>query len=330
MHPLVSIIIPCYNAEKWVAEAIQSALDQTWPNKEVIVIDDGSTDGSLALIKSFGERIRWETGPNRGGCAARNRGLRLAQGEWIQYLDADDLLHPKKIAVQMPFVSGRNNVAANGRLVRFSGKSPSCDILQAPECLSFEISGLEFGIRKRLGEICNWINPDHDPMFGHSLAHCWLLPKALVDKIGPWNESLKTAQDNEYFDRLYLVAEHVVFTDGALALYRTGVPGTTSVGCSRKHAESVLRYCNAAEKILERSRSIRITTGLARNYFEFACRFYPKYPDLVDVAFEAIEALKVPPGAEVAAPRLRLARILFGRRMALRLKRFLRLPPLER
>lgn len=92
--PLVSIVIPCYNAERWVAEAIQSALDQTCPHKEVIVIDDGSNDGSLDVIKRFDGRIRWETGPNRGGCAARNRGLALAQGEWIQFLDADDMLTP--------------------------------------------------------------------------------------------------------------------------------------------------------------------------------------------------------------------------------------------
>ena len=100
--PLVSIIIPCYNAEKYVGEAIESALAQTYPNKEVIVIDDGSTDGSLQVIKSFGDRIRWETGPNRGGSAARNRGIELARGELIQFLDADDLLHPQKLERQVP------------------------------------------------------------------------------------------------------------------------------------------------------------------------------------------------------------------------------------
>ena len=99
---LVSIIIPCFDGEKLVAEAIQSALDQTYPNKEVIVIDDGSTDGSLDVIKSFGDQIRWETGPNKGACAARNRGLKLARGAWIQFLDADDLLHADKLEKQMP------------------------------------------------------------------------------------------------------------------------------------------------------------------------------------------------------------------------------------
>lgn len=98
MNSLVSIIIPCYNAERWVAEAIQSCLDQTYSPIEIIVIDDGSTDKSLEVIKSFGHKIRWETGPNQGGNVARNRGLELAKAEWLQYLDADDYLLPDKIA----------------------------------------------------------------------------------------------------------------------------------------------------------------------------------------------------------------------------------------
>src|SRR5580704_15422021 len=104
MRPLVSILIPCYNAERWVAQAIESALAQTWPEKEVIVVDDGSTDGSLGIIKQFEARIRWETGPNRGGNNTRNRLLELARGEWLQYLDADDYLLPDKVGRQMKFL----------------------------------------------------------------------------------------------------------------------------------------------------------------------------------------------------------------------------------
>jgi len=100
--PLVSIIIPCYNAEAYVGEAIESALGQTYPNVAVIVIDDGSTDGSLEVIRGFGSRVRWGTGPNRGGGAARNQGLALARGELVQFLDADDLLYRNRLAVIVP------------------------------------------------------------------------------------------------------------------------------------------------------------------------------------------------------------------------------------
>src|SRR6266404_1994004 len=104
MPSLVSILIPCYNAERWIAQAIESALAQTWLEREVIVIDDGSTDGSLDIIKSFDGRIRWESGPNRGGNAARNRLLELSRGEWLQYLDADDFLLPNKLERQIAVV----------------------------------------------------------------------------------------------------------------------------------------------------------------------------------------------------------------------------------
>ena len=74
--PLVSIIIPCYNAERWIAAAIESALGQTYPNIEVIVVDDGSTDGSLDIIKRFDTKINWVSTPNRGPSAAMNTGFK--------------------------------------------------------------------------------------------------------------------------------------------------------------------------------------------------------------------------------------------------------------
>lgn len=104
LMPLVSIVIPCFNAESTVREAIQSALDQDYPNCEVIVIDDGSTDQSVDVIRTFGESIRWETGPNRGGNVARNRGLELARGTLIQFLDSDDVLYRNRISAMVPAV----------------------------------------------------------------------------------------------------------------------------------------------------------------------------------------------------------------------------------
>jgi glycosyltransferase involved in cell wall biosynthesis len=101
-RPLVSIIIPCWNAEANIGEAIESALAQTYPNVEVIAIDDGSTDRSLDVIKSYGNRLRYESGPNSGASSARNRGLALANGELIQFLDADDRLFPNKLEVMVP------------------------------------------------------------------------------------------------------------------------------------------------------------------------------------------------------------------------------------
>jgi glycosyltransferase involved in cell wall biosynthesis len=110
--PVVSVIVPCWNAEDVIGDAIESALAQRYPSVEVIVIDDGSMDGSLDVIRSFGRRVRWETGPNRGACAARNRGLQLARGDLVQFLDADDVLLPEKVARMAPvaLASGRGAV----------------------------------------------------------------------------------------------------------------------------------------------------------------------------------------------------------------------------
>jgi len=122
---LVSIIIPCFNNDRYVGEAIDSALRQTYPRVEVIVIDDGSTDGSAAVIGSFGEQIRCERTPNRGVSAARNRGIAMARGEFVQFLDADDLLLPDKVAACMRgFSEGTDVVFAGRRYFTDPGEEP--------------------------------------------------------------------------------------------------------------------------------------------------------------------------------------------------------------
>src|SRR2546425_6261438 len=102
MQPLVSILIPAYNAEPWIADTIRSALAQTWPRKEIIVVDDGSRDQTLSIARQFASKnVSVVTQENQGASAARNRALALSQGKFIQWLDADDLIAPDKIAKQV-------------------------------------------------------------------------------------------------------------------------------------------------------------------------------------------------------------------------------------
>src|SRR6266705_245205 len=102
MNPLVSILIPAYNAEEWIADAIQSALMQTWPHKEIIIVDDGSTDETLSIARRHESRlVKVLHQDNQTASAARNRAFRECQGNYIQWLDADDLLTPRKIAAQV-------------------------------------------------------------------------------------------------------------------------------------------------------------------------------------------------------------------------------------
>ena len=119
MLPLVSIIIPCYNSQAFLKDAIASAVNQSYSHVEIIVIDDGSTDGSLEIIKSFGEQVRWETGKNQGAPLARNRGIELARGEYIKFLDADDVLLPDCLKTQLTQIQQTGPDSQNHRSIRY-------------------------------------------------------------------------------------------------------------------------------------------------------------------------------------------------------------------
>lgn len=122
MTPLVSILIPVYNARPWVAHAIESALAQTWPNKEIIVLDDGSTDGSIEAIQPYAGRVRVESTKNGGQNVSRNRLTAMSRGEWLVYLDADDELAPESVAEKMKFAADAEAVFGSMDTVTFEGR----------------------------------------------------------------------------------------------------------------------------------------------------------------------------------------------------------------
>ena len=101
MTPLVSVIIPNYNYGRFLAQAIDSVLAQSYPRVELLVVDDGSTDGSRGIEPRYGRRLRWITQPRHGVSAARNRGVAESRGELVAFLDADDAWHPEKLARQV-------------------------------------------------------------------------------------------------------------------------------------------------------------------------------------------------------------------------------------
>jgi len=228
MNIKVSILIPCYNAEKWIAQAINSALNQTYLHKEVIVIDDGSTDSSLEIIKSFGDIIRWETGHNRGGNIARNRLLELSSGEWLQYLDADDYLLPDKIAKQIQFLEA----------------NPHTDIIYSPSILEHHIQE----------EVTQEILPIPQPHDSWILLARWYLPQtgsplwrkqAIID-VGGWKIDQPCCQEHELYLRLLIAEKRFRYYDKAESVYRQWSEQSV---CKKSKPETYRRRLAITDKI---------------------------------------------------------------------------------
>jgi len=198
---LVSIGIPCFNAERWIAAAIESAIRQTWQPAEIIVIDDGSTDASREIVRGFGEKVRLFQTDHAGGNAARNLALREARGEWVQFLDADDYLEPAKIATQLR--------EANG--------GADADAIYSPYW--FERHGEP--AERWLGEL----DPRLD-LFAQWIA--WQLPqtgavlwrKSALDSIGGWKAGQPCCQEHELYLRALQHGLRFVFTPTPGAVYR--------------------------------------------------------------------------------------------------------------
>lgn len=210
MKPLVSIIIPCYNATPWLAETLKSTLVQTWKNIEIIIVDDGSKDNSLSVAKSFeSSQVKVISQLNQGASVARNAALKEAQGDFIQYLDADDLLAPDKIELQLNILNFDYNShhVASAEWARFYKNSS--EALFIPQALWRDMSPVEW-------LVCAWENN----LMMHPAA--WLVPRCIANHVGAWNEQLSLNDDGEYFCRILLASQGVKFCLGAKSYYRSG------------------------------------------------------------------------------------------------------------
>ena len=197
--PSVSVVIPCWNAEKWVARAIQSVLDQDYADLEIVVVDDGSTDNSLDVIRSFGGVIRWEAGPNRGACAARNRGLEISQGQHVLFLDADDY-------IVGDFIRGLAEVAADRE----------ADIALGP--LVFETGDIRSPYPSHEGSNAHQIAKD---ILDHKLIQTGqvLWAKRYLQTIGGWDEEIFRFQDMDVAMRGMMGEPRLAFSRSGAAIW---------------------------------------------------------------------------------------------------------------
>lgn len=199
--PLVSAVIPAYNAEKFLIETIESVLAQTYENIECIVVNDGSIDGTANIAKSFGDKIRFIEKPNGGVSSARNLGIEKANGELVAFLDADDLWLPHKIEKQVEIYRQNKNVGLIYSSVRIVNETGEV-IGEAEQ--KFDKDALE--------RILCLETPVYLTMTG-------VVPKKVFETVGGFDEKLSTSADGDMACRIALEYE-LAPIEQPLALYR--------------------------------------------------------------------------------------------------------------
>jgi len=290
MTPLVSILIPAYNAERWIGDTIRSALAQTWPRKEIIIVDDGSRDQTLRVAREFASKdVAVVTQENQGASTARNRALALSQGEFIQWLDADDLLSPHKIAKQMEAAGKFENKRAlfSCPWAYFYYRLDRANF--TPTSLWCDLSPVEWLIRK-MGQNL------------HMPPATWLVSRELTDAAGPWNTRLSLDDDGEYFCRVILSSDAIRFVPSATVFYRASGSGSLST-IDESEKKLISQFLSMQLHVsyvrsLEDSERVRVAclSYLQKRFI----RFYPER-----VAFvKQLEQLAATLGGRLEVPQL--------------------------
>jgi glycosyltransferase involved in cell wall biosynthesis len=291
MQPLVSILIPAYNAERTIAETLRSATAQTWQRKEIIVVDDGSQDGTLAEARRFASRnVAVVSIENQGAAAARNHAYSLCQGDYIQWLDADDLLSQAKVENQLKAApwGGKENILFSCSWAPFYYRLRDSQRVQNSLCES--LSPVEWLLRK-LGQNL------------HMQTATWLTSRQLAETAGPWDTRLLSDDDGEYFCRVLLASEGTTFVSDATVYYRISPSNRLSfIGVSDRKKDALLVSMKLhAKYLLSLEKSERVRKACL-NYFQtWSLMFYPERPELI----AELQSMARELDGELEIPRLR-------------------------
>lgn len=310
--PLVSVLVAAYNAELWLGTALRSAIDQTWPSIEVVVVDDGSTDGTAAVAQRHAsDAVKVIRQENRGACAARNRAFAESRGAFVQYLDADDVLAADKIERQMECLEREpEDTVAYSSWSRFTGDIATADTLRkSPDWRDYEPAS-------------NWLLQAWEGR-GTSFPGAWLIPRQLVERAGPWNEGLLRNQDGEFMTRVLLSARKVKFCPEAWAYYRADFHGSVSKRVDDDALRSLYDSTLLCEQAMLEGRGLTPETrhAIAGLYQQFLFTAFPSVPDLVHRAEARVEELGGMYREPGVSRPLYPVREVFGWKAALRLQR---------
>ena len=291
MKPLVSILIPAYNAEEWIAYTLQSAVAQTWPRKEIIVVDDGSTDRTAQVARRFASQgVAVVSTENRGLSAAVNHAYRLSQGDYIQELDADDVLAPDKIERQLAALQEGDSrrILLSSPWAYFYYRTRGARFVQ--NSLWQDLSPVEWLLRKMSQNL-------------HMQNATWLVSREVAEAAGPWDERLHYDQDGEYFARVLLASEGTRFVPETGIFYRVSPKNRISyIGNSGKKKAALLRsmklHIQYLRSLEESKRVHNACLAYMQTWYE---NFYPDCPDLV----AELQGLAAELQGHLEPPRLR-------------------------
>ncbi len=270
--PLVSIIVTVFNSENYIANAIESIINQTYKNIELVIVDDGSTDNSSFIINSFKDkRIKYYYQENLGQCTASNKGFHKSTGVLIKFFDADDLLAPETIEAQVKAIEPFSfSKICFTNLAYFSDSAPN-KLRYYNDTLKEDCSPIDF------------LTFNHKPrMLNNGL---WLIPRQLLLKRGLWNEALTLINDTEFFTRLITPEDKLVYTSNGFLLYRTNFKsGSLSQSISRRAIRSAIISTDlAASYMLSTESSSRVFSTIVLSYQMVREWAYPQYPDLTKI-----------------------------------------------
>jgi glycosyltransferase involved in cell wall biosynthesis len=191
--PLISVILPVYNGELYIADALHSVLGQRYQNLEIFVIDDGSTDGTQKVLKPFEENVQYYFQENEGPASARNNALRRAKGDFITFIDADDVWHPEKLSNQLHEFQRYPDLSISlGMTFKSKFEKPeSINISEARKKATFNL-----------------------------LLGCTLIRRKTFESVGLLDEDLQLGDDTDWFFRAYEKQEPIAVCREIVLLYR--------------------------------------------------------------------------------------------------------------